>query len=1079
MNKNTLLFFVRPIYRFFQGKRKASGSSHQKREARQGVEQLRQDWQQLWHKLAEQGKAENPYEYPWLLILGTEGAGKTFWLVDSGFERVIGEQQGASGIVFWTGEHAVVIELAGDYYRNEKTENEDLVWQQLIRLLRKKRPRQPLTGILTILSIDQLMIKHPNSLLELGRQIRQRLQGLYLAFSLQLPVWMLLTQADRMSGFANFFRHFSYLEQSAPCGFRLPEGYSKKQFNEAFNSFHQSLFPSLLSHSFSEKTTESRRFQLQFFLQLSMLGERLHFFCDEVFQAQQGDVRPRLCGVWLNSCHQQGTAVNLMASEIAVKRGFNVKSEQVQVTEAHSYFNRRFVYRVVLNELSKVGESLIARKIWLSRLSALGGLAIGLLAVVMVAFWYQVDYNRSLIRELKRTLPAYEAAMVDLGEQPTLPQVIAPLDSLRSLKLKYDKTREWQYHFGLLDASMAERVKSTYAGQLKRWLLMPMTAYLKSSLEHALASHSDSLIDDLHYYLMLFEPELMDHGAFSEHIVYQASQRELSLYSQQKLELLLADLWESPISGIYPDKHLIDQARQALARKSDEQLIYEHIQALEDYSGRISYDLLLGGRVLEIFQVENQEQGFPVFYTRNVYQLLDLSPTSGLVRREVDNLSMIRKGKKSAAFSEYERVSRLIRQLYFQDYIRHWQNLISNISLRPSEDHGQLARQLSHLFQGERAALYALINVIAMETSLADDPEPESQKKGEQATGLSTESRFDALQMVVRPSSPASVNQAFRMYSDYSADHQTEITQTLTELLKDVQTIDALGNSGIGAYEQMIKLMNSEKSHLEDMFRLAAAEESQARLWLTQLSNGILASYIAGAAEYLQEDWSSKVYSFWQQYLGSYFPVEPSSKQDARVDAFIEFFKPQGIFDRFVNLTLKSFIQPGENGWEVKSFNGPHIPLSDDFLRQITHIENLRRAFFSADGRIQINYRLRCRDLSVTASELSIRDSQGRFVYRHGPQIWQDRRWSGSVTENITVALSRDGVLLAQQSYGGPWAWFHYLFEGQQWRSNDQVEVQHNMGGFKSTLELALDRHFNPFNPAIFNRVEIPRNILR
>ena len=726
-----LLVFAKPLYQFGRRILKTSGRDGQQQEGQQGVEQLERDWLQLWKKLADQGKADNPYEYPWLLVLGTEGAGKTSWLIDSGFERIVGEQLGSSGVVFWAGEHAVVIELAGDYYRSEKFEHEDLVWQQLIKLLRKKRPRQPLTGIFATLSIDQLVAKHPNSLLQLGRQIRRRLQGLYRSFSLQLPVWLLLTQADRMSGFADFFRHFSYLEQSAPCGFRLPEGYNRKQFNEAFNTFHQSLFPSLLSHSFKEKATQARKFQLQFFLQLSMLGERLRFFCDEVFQAQQGGARPRLCGVWLNSCHQHGSAVNLMASEIALKHGFTVKSEQVQVTETHSYFNRRFIYRVVLNELGKVGESLMARKLWLSRLSALGVFALILLALAMTVFWYQVDYNRGLIQELKKTLPGYETAMMDLGEQPTLPQVIAPLSSLRKLKHTYDHTKAWQYHFGLLDASMAGRVASTYQSQLKRWLLIPMTAYLKNCLEQALKNHSDSLVDDLHYYLMLFEPDLMDHAAFSEHIIYLASQRDLSLYSQQKLELLMSDLWSSPLSGIYPDKHLIDQARLVLAKKSDEQLIYDHIRAIEEYSGRVSYELLLGGRVIEAFQVNDQEEGFPVFYTRNVYQLLDLSPTSGLVRREVDNLSMIKKGKVSVSYMEYERVSRLIRQLYFQDYIRHWQNLISNISLRSSGDQSQVARQVSRLFQGERAALYALINVIAMETGLADDPGPESQKESD------------------------------------------------------------------------------------------------------------------------------------------------------------------------------------------------------------------------------------------------------------------------------------------------------------------------------------------------------------
>ncbi len=255
---------------------------------------------------------KKPYSLPWLIMVGTDGSGKTGWLTDVGFEQIsVAAAEKSSDICFWLGENAVVIELAGHYYTREKDPVNESLWLHLIHLLHITRPRQPITGIIAALSMEQLVTRQHSGLAELARQLRWRLQELNRLSGLCLPSWLLLTQADRLNGFTEYFQHTSSQKQSLPWGFSLPDGYREDHFRNAFLRCHRSLCDALPECLYHARGYGTRQAQIRFVLQFDLLGERLDCFCEELFLSRHGLPDPKLSGVWFSSCGQYGNSINV------------------------------------------------------------------------------------------------------------------------------------------------------------------------------------------------------------------------------------------------------------------------------------------------------------------------------------------------------------------------------------------------------------------------------------------------------------------------------------------------------------------------------------------------------------------------------------------------------------------------------------------------------------------------------------------------------------------------------------------------------------------------------------------------
>ena len=234
---------------------------------------------------------------------------------------------------------------------------------------------------------------------------------------------------------------------------------------------------------------------------------------------------------------------------------------------------------------------------------------------------------------------------------------------------------------------------------------------------------------------------------------------------------------------------------------------------------------------------------------------------------------------------------------------------------------------------------------------------------------------------------------------------------------------------------------------------------------------------MSGASKHAQERWQHDVYAFYSQYLNQRFPLSAQAVNNSQLNDFIDFFKPKGLFDSYIGNVLQPFIVSTGTGWRQKQIKGRRLSVSRYFLTQLNNVRTLKESLFSADGSLQIKYRMRCTELTPLATEFSLRDSNGRFIYRHGPQLWQERLWPSGETEELMTSMSDGNHKLFQQEFSGTWAWLRFVFDGQQWQNGERVELRYSHKGYDVKLELALNRRINPFSPELYERINLLEQI--
>ncbi len=1022
----------------------------------QARRQLIYNWDALW-KAINKRHLSSPYTLPFLMMLGADGSGKTSWLTEAGFERLSATEHQKSGIVFWLGEQAVIIELAGHYYTREKEQISEDLWRQLISLLKKKRPRRPLTGIIATVSIDQLVLRQPSGLLELARQMRWRLLELNRQFQTELPAWLLLTQADRLNGFSELFRRRSNQRQVQPWGFFLQEGYRRELFLEAFRNCQQELADSLLDCIHHEKDAGARQAQVRYIIQFSLLGERLRFFCEEIFLYRDGAPSPMLKGIWFTSCGQIGNSINMLASELARQHSFKVVLEQPQLRDSQSYFNQQFFNQVLFHDLGTVGINPVAHRLWLLKNSLIVGSLIFLLFSGLDFLWSRIEYNSYLLDEQKKITHEYRQAIKRAGDNPAMADVILPLYRLRNLDHLYQQSVSWNYH-GVMDWITARTIHSIYQQQLQQVLVQPVVHELQLRLNRSKASNSKRLFDDLHYYLMLFNkdirvPQLLEDHIFS--IIMQQS--DLSKHEEQSLHLLMEDALQLSSLSIQPDRELINQSSFVLTGQIDELLIYDQIRALPEYRGTVLITDIFGNDFYNLFSVKGINE-LPRFYTLNAYRSLDLSETSPLIKEQLAKLNRIEKGVSDVSAIDMARISRRIREIYFHNYIQTWVNLAKSIQLRSTANIQEILQQITRLSYGNGAVLTSVFNTVISETSLS--------KEENSASRISADD-------------PAIVNKAFADYDGYSTHYQTLLIPILDRLVSELQVVTTHSSESQALYNLAAEIMRNEESALNDLWQLASTSNMPGQQSLKTLFEDIWAQIRDGAGQFCQKQWQQNVYSFWRQNLYKRFPFSLDTPDDVRLADFSEMFKPGGLLDRFTKSTLAPFLQKNQDGWHVRNINGRQLPIIKTFLRQLTLSRHLQEQMFNPNGVLRLRYQMRCNSLTTDATVLNIRDNNGRFVYSHGPRIWQDREWPGQETEQLTLTLKNETSRLFQKDYNGIWSWFRFVFDCQQRLNGNRVDLSCQHKGYITKFEIALQQSRNPFQSELFSRVNLPQKILK
>jgi type VI secretion system protein ImpL len=326
-------------------------------EATEEVARLRERMTQALQRLGRRGRGRHLYEQPWFVLIGPPGSGKTTALLNSGLHFPLardpfggdGESPAIGGVAgtrlcdWWFADEAVLIDTAGRYTTQDSDAAVDRAgWQGFLDLLRKTRPRQPINGVIVVLSLVDLATAEPAERAAHARSVRLRINEITERLQLRVPVYVVFSKADRLHGFDAYFEDLDTDGRAQVWGTTFPLDAGVNAFHGEFGLLLRRLEERLVERLQAERAAERRALIGGFPLQVASLDQPLTEFLTQAFAGSRLDPPPLLRGVYFTSATQEGTPIDRLTGMLAHTFGVDRKRlPSLRPVSGRSYFVTR------------------------------------------------------------------------------------------------------------------------------------------------------------------------------------------------------------------------------------------------------------------------------------------------------------------------------------------------------------------------------------------------------------------------------------------------------------------------------------------------------------------------------------------------------------------------------------------------------------------------------------------------------------------------------------------------------------------------------------------------------------------
>lgn len=173
------------------------------------LDDLRKKFEEGVSKFQAAGKSL--YNFPWYMIVGEPGSGKTEAVrhCNVGFPPGLQDQfQGAGGTLnmnWWFTDHAVIVDTAGRLMFEEVETGGSAEWKEFLKLLKKYRPRCPINGVFLVIPADSLIKDTADEIEQKASKIARQFDVIQRVLDVRFPVFVVITKSDLANGFRDFF----------------------------------------------------------------------------------------------------------------------------------------------------------------------------------------------------------------------------------------------------------------------------------------------------------------------------------------------------------------------------------------------------------------------------------------------------------------------------------------------------------------------------------------------------------------------------------------------------------------------------------------------------------------------------------------------------------------------------------------------------------------------------------------------------------------------------------------------------------------------------------------------------------
>lgn len=1041
-------------------------------------------------------------DLPWYLVIGPQDSGKTSLLDFSGLKFPINSidrkqprnPSGTDSCDWYFAEQGVLIDTAGRYLTQPDAKIDGSTWSVLLELLRKRRRDRPLNGVLVTIPVKSLLSADPHSLEESAQKVRARLQDVHRELRVDVPVYLVISKADQLMGFNEFFDQLSHEESNQVLGatFRKDQvGSEAAVVRTEFEDLLRRLNSQVLTRMHQERDTQRRGRILDFPHQLGLMGERLCHFIDLAFTGNRYQRVSQLRGFYLTSAPHLTTERN----EPTVSVDPDVRAAVPPILpNGRSLFTHYLFSRLIFPEADLAGldQRERTRIHWGQRALYMGAFAALALFGVVWASGFTANHERlENLRTLAQAWTQMRAAVAP-GDDPM--SVLKSLDTRYAATQVFPKKSELRFHerSGLFQGDdVNPLVNASYEHELEE-LLLPRVALMLERQIRANMADRERLLNSLRAYLMLNMKERRDIPWLKEWVAAEWSQLYIGNTALQNgLNLHFERLLQLPFAHS-PNEELIAQAREALRGESLANVVYRMLSDQARHLPEYRLDQHLGPQGALFV---GTDYAIPGFYTQQGYQQYFSAKGMLAVTNILSDNWVLGEGTGLSTM-DLRRLMIELEQLYFRDYANHWGEAIGQVELLAINDFEESAEQLAGLTSANSPLLQLLAEVrentrfpvVADAADVIPDAPAPPMVSGDKLAKLASHAAAKASDVVAknlpdtaRKSLQSRFEPLHRLLDDEQAP-TSDLRAMLASLNKLQMQMASLARASVpeqSAYEMAKARMAGQRDALSDLRNASVRLPRPVGVWFNVLAEDSWRLVLNDTYHYLNQRYQSEVYGFYGKAISQRYPFNAHSASDVAISDFREFFKAQGIADRFFDNYMRPFVSGSPGDYRMRQVDGYSLPVSKVFLNQMAAALVIRQSFFADNpAEPQVQFKLEPYSLDPAVSRAEFKFGDKTMEYRHGPIVPVSFKWPND-SEDGRTSLVLDAMVgrpLGIEKNTGPWSLFRLfdLMQTEYLAGRDVLVLKAEVGGLRANYLLTSQRMPNPFDTNVLRGFRMP-----
>ncbi|MES9947172.1 MAG: type VI secretion system membrane subunit TssM [Candidatus Thiodiazotropha sp.] len=1053
------------------------------------------------------------YQLPWYMFIGPPGSGKTTALLNSGLHFPLADKLGNDAVQgiggtrncdWWFTDDAVLLDTAGRYTTQDSYEEVDrAAWMGFLDLLKKHRKRRPINGALVAISVEDILQLTELERLNHAKAIRMRVKELIDHFGIRFPIYVLFTKCDLLAGFNEFFENMGREERGQVWGMTFPltdktdQDSGISHFQDEFRALEKRIDERLLDRMEQEHDVKRRILIYSFPQQFSALREAAEGFLHEAFNANRFQETPLVRGIYFTSGTQEGTPIDRLLGSMAQEFGLNRQIAPAFSGTGRSYFINRLFKDLIFPEahLAGVNTRVEKRRAWLQRMAYAGAISLAVLAGI--AWFTSYSRNQSYIDQVAIQANASEEKVNAVApDDLSLTNVVPALDSVRQIQGGYaDQEADipWLMGLGLYQGDkLGSEAVSAYRTSLKNLFLPRIILSLEDQLNQP-GNNPDYLYEALKVYLMFDDSEHFDAATVKAWMLLQwqlnlpgAENAQARQALAGHLDALLEMLPMAPTLPL--DQDLIAHVRGNLLRVPLAERVYNRMKRTTE-SGAIPpirLTQVIGADAEMVFSRRSGEpldKEIPALFSYEGYHKLFLKDHLDIANKLLEEKWILGPDlEKIVGKTDLVRLSARVKELYYEEYIRTWDQLLADIRVKPFSSMQQ-AVDILNVISGPSSPLRRYLKLIQEQTTLSRLPG--GAKKAAELVERNTSGITRRLASILQVAPDGSedtaqdsllttpVDQHFASLNRMIAAQEGEqaplerTMEMLNELYAHMNSIASAGNQSNQAFN-VARDPSAGGSVISRLKLEAKRQPGPLAEMLTSLADGSSNLTVSGVRSHLNSVWKSQILPFCQRSLTGRYPLDRTSSREVTIGDFGRFFGPGGMMDNFFNTYLQDFVDTSRRNWRWNAAGNRALGIPTGTLRQFQRAAVIRDAFFSGSAQApKINFEIKPLSMDTTITQITLLLNQQRVRYNHGPARWNRMTWpdDSGVSDTKILLAPPAGNKPSGLTEDGPWGWFRIIDQAktEATDSPETIKVEFDVGGRKSRFMMRASGALNPF----------------